>query len=199
LPYINLSQSGDRLELLSQSNSKRFEVLAYANSLVLGLGVNDIGQGRTLAAIKADMIALWTLAKRHLQAGGRIFQTTLTPSCTSTDSFATLANQSAAANFSISGNGTREQLNDWLRDGAPMLAGAAAPIGTSTAIRNGHAAHPLYSVLDMADAVESARNSGRWRVDGTAFKWTGDGLHPSNFAHKEAATSTTSYLALFTQ
>jgi lysophospholipase L1-like esterase len=197
LPYINLSQSGDRLELILQSNSKRFAVLGYARSLVLGLGVNDISAGRSLPAIQADMIALWTEAKKHLQPDGRVVQTTLTPSCTSTDSFATLANQTAAANFSTSGSGTREQLNDWLRDGAPIVDGTAAPIGTPAAIRAGTTAHPLHGVLDMADAVESARNSGRWRVDGTAFKWTIDGLHPSSFAHKEAAAQRASDLSLF--
>ncbi|WP_108396368.1 SGNH/GDSL hydrolase family protein [Devosia submarina] len=197
LPYINLSQSGDRLELLRQSHSKRFAVLGYARSLVLGLGVNDVGAGRTLPAIQTDMIALWAQAKQHLPPDGRIIQTTLTPSCTSTDSFATIANQTAAPNFSTSGDGTREQLNDWLRDGAPLQGSVPALTGTQTAIRAGTASHPLHGVLDMADAVESARNSGRWRVDGSAFKWTIDGLHPSSFAHKEAASQKTSDLLLF--
>lgn len=197
LPYVNLSQSGDRLELIRQSHSKRFAVLGYARSLVMGLGVNDISAGRSLPTIKADLIALWTEANRHLGPDGHIIQTTLTPNCTSTDSFATLANQTAATHFSTGGNGTREQLNDWLRDGAPIANGAAAPIGTQAALRAGTADHPLRGVLDMADAVESARNSGRWRVDGTAFKWTIDGLHPSSFAHKEAASERASDLSLF--
>jgi len=172
-------------------------LLLYARSVVLGLGVNDIGAGRSLATIKSDLISLWHLARDHLQAGGRVIQTTITPSCTSTDNFATLANQSAAANFSTSGNGTREQLNDWLRDGAPIVSGAAASVGSSPALRAGDAAHPIHAVLDMADAVESARNSGRWRVDGNAAKWTADGLHPTSFAHKEAAASSASFLSFF--
>ena len=197
LPYINLSQSGDRLDLLRQSHSKRFAVLGYARTLLLGLGVNDISAGRSLPAIQADLIAIWTEARNHLQPGGKVIQTTITPNCTSTDNFATLANQTAAANFSTSGDGTRERLNDWLRDGAPLSEGASALTGTPDAFRAGNAAHPLHAVLDMADEVESARNSGKWRVDGTAFKWTGDGLHPSSFAHKEAANAVSPLLSLF--
>lgn len=194
--YINLSQSGDRLELFAQSSTKRLALLSYARNLVCGLGVNDIGAGRSLAQIKSDMLGLWLAAKAQLPLAGRVFQTTITPSCTSTDSFATTANQIAAQNFSTSGSGTREQLNDWLRDGAPLLSGAPAAIGANGALRSGSASHPLHAVMDMADAVESARNSGKWRVDGTAGKWTADGLHPSNFAHKEAAASATPYLQL---
>jgi lysophospholipase L1-like esterase len=196
-PYINLSQSGDRLELVLQSFSKRLATLGYGRSLVCGLGVNDIGEGRSVAQIKADMISLWMRSKAQLASGGRMFQATITPSCTSTDSFATLANQAPAANFSHAGNGTREQLNDWLRDGAPIMAGSAAAIGTAVAARAGSGSHPLHGVLDMADTVESARNSGKWRVDGTAFKWTIDGIHPSAYGHIQAAASATSYLSMF--
>lgn len=195
--YINLSQSGDRLELLLQSHAKRLASLAYTRNALLGLGVNDIGAGRSLAQIKADLIAVWTKTKTALLTGGLVFQSTITPSSTSTDSFATLANQTAAAQFSTVGTGTREQLNDWLRDGAPIVAGVAAPIGTTLANRAGDGTHPLHHVLDLADAVESSRNSGKWRVDGTASKWTADGLHPSNYAHIQAAAALTSTGVLF--
>lgn len=194
-PYINLSQSGDRLELFLQSATKRLELLAYVRSVIFALGVNDIGAGRSLNQIKADLIAVWGRAKGELASGGRVFQTTITPSTTSTDSFATLANQTAAGSFSTAGNGTREQLNDWLRDGAPIKDGLAAAIAAPDAIRSGHAAHPLFGVLEMADTVESSRNSGKWKIDGTAFKWTGDGIHPSNFAYVQAATMATPYLS----
>jgi len=123
-----------------------------------------------------------------------VFQTTITPSTTSTDSFATLANQTAALSFSTAGNGTREQLNDWLRDGGPIRDGVAAAIGAPDAIRSSHNAHPLSGVLEMADTVESSRNSGKWKVDGTALKWTGDGIHPSNYAYVQAAIAASSYL-----
>lgn len=186
--YINLSQSGDRLELLAQSDSKRLALLAYGRNVVCGLCVNDIGAGRSLAQIKSDMVNLWVRARTQLPLGGRVFQTTITPSCTSTDNFASLAGQAAAPNFSLSGTGTREQLNDWLRDGAPLVGGAPAAATTPAALRAGSASHPLHAVLDMADAVESSRNSGKWKVDGTASKWTVDGIHPSNHGHIQAAT-----------
>lgn len=193
-PYMNLSQSGDRLELMLQSAAKRLGLLVYVRSVIFGLGINDIGAGRSLNQIKADMLLAWARAKAELASGGRVFQTTITPSTTSSDSFASLANQTAAAFFSIAGNGTREQLNDWLRDGAPMKDNVAAIIAAVDAIRAGHTAHPLAGVAELADAVESSRNSGKWKTDGTAYKWTGDGIHPSNYAYVQAADAVLSDL-----
>lgn len=191
--YSNLSQSGDRLEIALISSARRLAILPLFQNAVCALGVNDIGTGRTLAQIKADMITRWVEAKALLAGAKRVFQTTISPSTNSTDSFATLANQTAATNFSIAGNGTRELLNDWLRDGAPidtstMTAAAIGASGGSIA-RAGAAAHPLYNYLEFADTVESSRNSGKWKVDGTVFKWTGDGIHPSTYAYGQIAAS----------
>jgi lysophospholipase L1-like esterase len=188
--YINLSQSGDRLELALLSSARRLAVLPFTRNAICAMGVNDIGSARTLAAIKLDMVARWTEAKAMLSGAQRVFQTTITPSVTSSDSYATTANQTAAANFSTGGAGTRELLNDWLRDGAPLINGAPAAIGATTgSIRAGNADHPLYQVIEFADVVESARNSGKWKVDGTANKWTSDGLHPSPYAYGQIAAS----------
>lgn len=194
-PYINLSQSGDRLELLLQGATRRLAALAYVRSVIFGLGVNDIGAGRSLVQIKGDMLTLWGRAKSAMTTNSLIVQTTITPSATSSDNFATLASQAAAPFFSTAGNGTRELLNEWLRDGAPIKDGAPAAIAAMDAIRIGHSAHPLGGVLELADTVESARNSGKWKVDGTAFKWTGDGIHPSNYGYVQGAIAASSYLA----
>lgn len=36
--------------------------------------------------------------------------------------------------------------------------------------------------FEIADVVESSRNSGKWKADGTPAKYTSDGVHESNFA-----------------
>ena len=189
--YINLSQRGDRLELALQSSARRLALLPLSQNGICGLGVNDIGAGRSLSQIKADMITRWTEVKALLAGSKRVFQTTITPSVITTDAYATLANQTPATNFSTAGNGTRELLNDWLRDGAPINAGSAVAIGDNSVgtIRAGIMGHPLYSVLELADVVESSRNSGKWKVDGTANKWTADGIHPSTYAYAQIAAS----------
>lgn len=81
--------------------------------------------------------------------------------------------------FSFDGTGNREKLNDWLRDGSPLVDGAPAAIGTVGALRMGQAGHPLYGLFEVADVVETARNSGRWKTDGTIQKYTKDGIHPN--------------------
>ncbi|SFV28535.1 Lysophospholipase L1 [Devosia crocina] len=192
--YVNLSQSGDRLQLALQSHSKRLSVLAYVRNAVSSLGLNDIGSGRSLVQVQSDMLAFWRILASRMPAGGRVFQTTITPSTTSTDSFATLANQAPSPGFVLSGAGTRERLNDWLRDGAPIVTGVSAAPGAA-AIRAGEDGHPLSAVFDVADQVESARNSGRWKVDGTAGKWTTDGIHPSTYGY--AAISSSGVVDLF--
>lgn len=63
-----------------------------------------------------------------------------------------------------------------------------AAIG-ATADRAGEVGHPLHAVFDVADIFETARNSGRWKTDGTAGKWTADGIHPTQHAYLQAAES----------
>lgn len=188
VPYINLGVSGDRAEVAATSYGSRSSVFSYVKNVTCNYGVNDIGNGRTLAQVQADLITLWGIFADELPTDGRVFQATITPKTTSTDSFATLANQTAAANFSTAGNGTREQLNDWLRDGAPISGGAAVAVGTVGALRAGDTGHPLYDVFDVCSVVESSLNSGKWKVDGTANKWTSDGVHPNQFSYLEIAS-----------
>lgn len=94
--------------------------------------------------------------------GMPVFQTTITPGTTSTDLWATAGNQTVLAN-----EANRVLINDWIR-GVP---------------------EPLSGYIEAADAAMTARNSGIWKTDGTAQKWTSDGAHPSPFGHAELATA----------
>lgn len=189
--HINLGNSGDQIQIMRNAYRHRLRMSLFTRNAVCEFGVNDIAAGRTLAQIQADMYWLWTTLKNTRHKQKTVTQTTITPSVTSTDSFATLANQTAATNFSTAGNGTREQLNDWLRDGAPVLNGVAVATGSNAAgtVRIGNTAHPLDRVWDVADQVESARNSGKFKVDGTANKWTADGIHPTQYGYLQVAGS----------
>jgi hypothetical protein len=53
-------------------------------------------------------------------------------------------------------------------------------------------------VLEIADVVESSRNSGKWKVDGTAGKYTADGQHLTQFANELVAVTLAPQLAQFT-
>lgn len=81
-------------------------------------------------------------------------------------------------------------MNDWIREGAPVDSNlAAVAVGTTAAgtLRAGDAGHPLVGYFETADAVETARNSGKWKVDGTANKYTSDGVHPNALGHQTMA------------
>jgi len=139
-------------------------------------GTNDFATA-TLAQIQARLILNW---RARAAQGIRAYACTLVPRVTSTDLYATTANQT-----DTTGNTTvRAPVNDWLRAGAPMsTALVAVAAGTAGAITFGQAGHPAIGYFETADAVESARNSGTWKVDGTANKYTSDGIHPSAFGH----------------
>ncbi|WP_377292331.1 SGNH/GDSL hydrolase family protein [Rhizobium sp. SG2393] len=187
MPYINLGSSGDSLAIFLQAYRKRLQSAAYTRHIVAAHGTNDVRAGRSAAQIKQDLLVYWSLLRARLfRADGQLFQCTLTHSTTSTDNWATTGNQTRSQNFDT---GVREDINDWLRDGAPLVSDAPAPTGTAGATRAGSGTHPLRSVFDVADVFETARNSGIWKADGTAAKWTADGIHPSQFGYVQAGAS----------
>lgn len=110
---------------------------------------------------------------------------TLHPYTDSTDRWATVEGQThRAIEANSDGETTREPSrtarNDWIRDGAPLNTTTWDPYPTGTAdpaaVRAGETGHPLtLPAFDQADACETARNSGIWKVDGGA--WTVDGAH----------------------
>lgn len=136
------------------------------------IGTNDVTSG-TLAAFQANVL---NVATQYDRRGVRVRWTTLVPRTTSTDAWATTVNQTT-----ITGQATRTGFNDWLRAGAPIdpTTKAAVAIGTGGALLAGSAGHPLRGYHEVADTVESARNSGFWKAPG----YTTDGIHASATAH----------------
>ncbi|WP_343591899.1 SGNH/GDSL hydrolase family protein [Paracidovorax wautersii] len=178
LVLVNLSQPSERgaVSATSKSTYNRWRWLDFADCAICEYGVNDLNAGTSLAGLQGHLIRIW---RRARDRGCVVWQTTITPVATSTDGFVTLENQSTSGAY-VPG-GTRVQLNDWLRAGAPLRNGLAAYIGQPGAILAGHPLHPLYGVIELADAVESARNSCKWAVDGGAR--TADGVHPLALGH----------------
>lgn len=172
LPWLNVSRAGETVRDVVVNSQFRFRLPLVGNCshVVCQYGRNDFTQSRTTAQVQADLIRLWTSLSAR---GSRVFQTTVTPSSTSTDSWATTANQTTH-----SSNAARVGLNDWLRAGAPMRNGSAVAAGVSGALVAGAVGHPLAGIFDVSDAVETARNSGIWKAG-----YTGDGIHPSDVAH----------------
>lgn len=135
LPYINCGIPTDSafkastLSTLRVSLAKRF-----CTHVVCGYGINDVNfYSRSAAQALTDLKAVWTL-----YAPLTVYQTTLGPVTTSTDSWATTGNQTTAAS-----NANRVTLNNSIRQ--------------STAIAG---------VMEIADVEESARDSGIWKAPG---------------------------------
>ena len=152
--YINVGCPGDTVTGFNASNTNRLHLAQYCSHFVTEYGINDLRTGGvTAAALEASWRTQWAA----LGNGSKpIFASTITPASTSTDSFATVANQSTH-----SSNTQRIAANAYLR-GKPS---------------------PLSGYFEVTDVVESSRDSGKWQADGTASKYTVDGLHGSNFAY----------------
>lgn len=186
VPYANFALSGDRFQYIRDATEqgRRFgDLLSWVSHIVCDYGVNDLINLRTLAQMQADGIAFWG----YLAATGKLVsQATFKPYTSSTDGWVTVENQTPGGV-----NPTRLAWNAWLRDGAPLIAGAAAATGTTdpAAVRVGSAGHPLDAVLEVADALESSRDSGVWTPG-----YTSDGLHPNPTGHAAAAAVASAWI-----
>jgi len=110
IPFTNLSKSGDMTSTYSVDEAQaRFACLEYATHAIFGMGNNDIMSGRTLAQMQDSHLEAWAHAKLF---GCKVGAVTLTPRTTSTDSWATVANQMPVAEYTTAG--IRGQFNAWL-------------------------------------------------------------------------------------
>lgn len=131
--------------------------------VVCALGTNDSSQWQNLTGMQEHFPRVWDRMNASAREG--VYQTTLPPNTTSTDSWATTANQ-MVRNFEA----VRTGFNAWLRSGAPITGRGVI----------GDPSHPLKGVLDVAPAVEDA---GKWRPG-----FTNDGVHPTPAGHEALAT-----------
>jgi hypothetical protein len=180
--YLNLGMGSDAPGkwTLNEKRRRRAPLLRYCNYAVIEIGTNGIQSPTTMDTVAANQIAVW---KFVAEQGIKGYQTTLLPRSTSTDGFATTANQTTDP----ARQANRVAFNGWIRDGAPIntdtgLWAAAGSSGASI-VRSGDVGHPLAGWFECADAVETARDSGIWKATGsTTGRYTDDGTHPSSDA-----------------
>ena len=170
MPCYSVGTGGEQTSTFLASIDSKVAGLDYAwwTHVIHQHGIND--------ADKSGRIACWQWGRSK---GLTNIQTTILPATSSTDGWTTVEGQTPEW-FSASASAT----NLWLRDGAPITAGAPAAVGAVDAIRVGHQDHPLEAVWDTAATAYPAGYTDRWRVPG----WGGDGLHPTALAHQTLAT-----------
>jgi lysophospholipase L1-like esterase len=155
-PYVRLARPGEQASQFRDSGLRiRGSIAVSSDYVICNYGINDLIAGQSVATVQSHLTEIWnTLAA----SGVQVYQCTLTPRTSSTDSWATVGNQTA----SLPDESRRVAINDWIR--------------TTPA--------PLSGFFETADAVESARNSGRWNPS-----FTSDGTHPLPVGHIAMASA----------
>ncbi|WP_158043386.1 SGNH/GDSL hydrolase family protein [Skermanella pratensis] len=168
--YFRLVRASQTAEHWLQDSRRRMALIGaiQPTHAIFQLGTNDVSNGASFEVVQDRLGQCFS---QLAGMGIRVIGTTFTPWTSSTDTFATVENQTKTAS-----NAVRIKVNNWLR---------TVPA-------------PLSGVLEIADHVETARDSGLWKADGTAQKWTPDGLHLSQFGHEYVAAKIAPDLAHFT-
>lgn len=144
---INAGCGGERVQnVASTGYAVRGSLIKYVSHGVVSYGINDICNFDAAGARSAAQVQadITTFIGRF--GGKPVYVATLSPVSTSTDSWATTVNQTTHAN-----NAVRVAHNAWVRSITPPVAG----------------------YFEVADATESARDSGIWKAPG----YTADGIH----------------------
>lgn len=164
---VVLGRSGDSAAAFLASHRARFEAI-FAHGVpdiaVIEFSLCDFDAGKTLADTLTALNSIY--AELALRGVGKIIQTTCTPHSTSTDSWASVAGQTAAT-----WETERLAFNRLLRNHAATLG--------------------LNGVIDAAAAIEANVDSGIG-VPG----WTYDGYHPNAYGCARMAAYLTASGAL---
>ena len=163
IPYVMLAESGETAEsFLGTSGAKRRYLAALCNAThsINTYGSNDISSGATLSQCQARLRRMKQLMDGF---GTTPFFGTYTPSTTSTDSWATVANQTVSSTI-------RHQLSDWLRQESEFN---------------------IIDLEAVSDSGLSSGSTytGKWRVD--LGQPTTDGTHGAAVMHTAIAASIT--------
>lgn len=199
-PHLTLGISGTALGVWNTRayswRLKNFMETTYFTHILCELGINDLtGSAQTLDASKSRHILTWRDLAKY---GKPVYQSTLTPYTSSTDNWGTTANQTVAL---ANGNeAVRVGLNDWFRDGSPLNSSDFAPVATGSnaagVIRAGNALHPLGNgdvygkgYIEVADSLETSRNSGIYKVGPRARKITDAVIASGSLSTLSSATA----------
>ena len=144
-PFINIAQSGEKASNFLTNGFLRKLMVPYGKHLITEYGRNDLNASDADATIRSNILAIWALGN----PGGKRYQATITPQATSTDSFATTANQTPVNN--------EPTFNALVRAGTGFTG--------------------ITGYIEIADILNPNRD-GKWVVTPTP-PYTADGLHPN--------------------
>jgi len=161
VPLFRYTVSGQWAAAVAGVSYYSMPLMAGCSHVMVLLGTNDMVNGSNYTALTNALATIYKILRAQ---GVKPVGVTIPPRTTSTDSWATTANQTASgANYTGGATSVRSQVNAWIRaGGGGYLAG----------------------FFDFADAVETARDSGIWQAGASV-----DGIHPNGTGHIAAAAA----------
>lgn len=165
MPYQRQTEDGWKYSHAANSLDFLSPAWKYCTDILIELGNNDCATD-SVSTILTNARLVWAKARTITGPYGRtprIWQMTLLPRTTSTDSFKTPGNQTIASGY---GPGEARFL---------FNAALAAEV----------AAGRIDGIVDICPNIEDQSNLGKWVTDGsTANFYTVDGIHPNSTANQ---------------
>ncbi len=152
--YVKVAKGGETLAGFLANNYRRFKLLQTCSTIVCQYGTNDIQGGATLSQIQALYIQN---ANNWLAMGKSFVGCTILPRVTSTDAFATYANQTPIASESV-----RTAFNSWMRDVT------ATGFAQATSNPGNVSVFDAAAVIEVNSSGTSTLNGGYWPIRGSA-------------------------------
>lgn len=146
---LNLGVTADTASAFIAGHTGRLALSQYCTHIIDGYGINDIDLN---GASAATLLGYQQTIAGYFP-GKPFFLDTLSPHTTTSDNYATVANQTVDTN-----NAVIQSYNTSVRQF----------LGTRDYVT---------AVFDIASVTESSLASGKWQVSGTANYFTADGLH----------------------
>jgi len=167
VPAFRYSRSGQWAQAVALSSLYSLPMMSGCTHSLVLLGTNDLlNSARTFAQITGDLI---TIYKGLIAEGVKPVGVTIPPRTASSDAWATTANQTFdKTNYTGGASSLRSQINTWIRAGG-----------------GGN----LVGYFELADIVETARDSGIWLAG-----YTSDGTHPNVTGHTAIGAALSSAL-----
>lgn len=190
LAYANLGDSGEQAYLISNyyntgtTPSIPFvAIAAYGTVSCIEFGFNDVNSsGETSALVQKHLLLINAMIATH--GGMKTYVSTLAQGTTSNNSWIDQAGQTINLNGgqgNIPIQAERFSVNTAIRDG---LTTNSLDIGSSSwpGVVAGQVS-TVQGFIEMCSVTENVFDTGFWKTDGTANKYTGDGVHESQFAN----------------
>jgi hypothetical protein len=158
--FINMGVTSDTAAAFVTSHTLRVALAKYCSTVINNLGINDMVNSGSTPVLTHE--ANMQTIQGYFNAGTPYYVCTLAPFTTSTDNWATTSGQTVTAR-----EASRTTWNNRVRNNLGAFTGG----------------------IEIADAAETARDSGIWVVNGSAGWATGDGLHESTVGNNRYAVT----------